>query len=594
MNRARDFRDTVLPFALALCFLGTHAAAAAGQLSPGTATRSLVTYAVDCSAVAKGDGSLQRPLHTLAEANALLLKPGDRLLFKRASTCKGQLQPHGSGSESAPISIGAYGAGPLPRIEANPGDEFALRLFNQSFWEISSLDLKGGTTYGLFAGGDAPVLHHIHLRNLRVHDVRGLMKRKESGLVVINASGTGIGFDDIEVDGILASNTTQWSGIFVSGASHVRIRNSIAHDMQGDGIVVFESRDAIISRSLAWHTGMQHQLTIGTPNAIWTWHCSDCTVEDNEAFLADSPGVDGGAFDIDFGNTRNTVQRNFGHDTVGYCVAVFGAFGPTTDSVVADNVCLNNGTSPRLAQRQGALLLMTWQGGSLNGVDLRGNRIDWQPPGNTPAVQSGGDLHAAGVTLHANEIWSSASSFVNPKLKYSGVRDRYIAYDLPAAQTAFAALPETDSTLAAAPAGAVRSGAFGIAPSGTGGWQLVVAVPANTFRNDGGNDLRGTFVAFKSAALQYGHAGLEVKLVSDDGAAEMANDWQLAEGGVMLDLKAVNQVQAFSVKLISPQGEIKRHWDAYPSPVELGLALRQNVGLPDFSHLEFENVRARD
>ena len=70
---------------------------------------------------------------------------------------------------------------------------------------------------------------------------------------------------------------------------------------------------------------MQDTQTIGTPNAIWTWMCDDCTVQRSEAYLTDSPGVDGGAFDIDYGNTKNSVIDNYGHDTQGYCVAVFGA-----------------------------------------------------------------------------------------------------------------------------------------------------------------------------------------------------------------------------------------------------------------------------
>jgi Right handed beta helix region len=572
-------------------------------------------YYVNCgSTAASSDGSLQSPIRTLAEANALLLRPGDNLLFKRGSTCNGALRPLGSGNEAAPIRIGAYGEGSLPRIEARSTDESALRLFNQSFWEISSLDLKGGTNYGFFAGGDAPSLPHIYLRDLRVHDVRGALKQKASGLVVIKPSGKGFTFQDVDLDGVLASNTTQWSGIYIAGASQVRIRNSMVHDVQGDGIVVFEARDATIARSVAWHTGMQHQLTIGTPNAIWTWHCIDCTVEDNEAFLTDSPGVDGGAFDIDFGNTRNTVRRNFGHDTVGYCVSILGAFGPTTDSVVADNLCLNNGMSPRLAQRQGAVLLMTWRGGSLKGVEVRGNRVDWQPPGETPAVQSGADLNAAGITLRENEIYSTGDSFVSSDLKYIGERNRYVVasgdpVDLSAAQKAFAALPENGSILAPAPPGTIRTGAFGLPTTNTRDWQLIAFAPASMLRGDRGDILRGTLVELKSAALQFVRAGLEVKLVSEGGAAELttaqaavpkltvtelANDWLFAEDGITLKQESSNQDNHFSVKLISPRGEVVREWNTYPPPVELGLALRQNLGPPNFGHLKLENVRATD
>jgi hypothetical protein len=131
---------------------------------------------------------------------------------------------------------------------------------------------------------------------------------------------------------------------------------------------------------------MQDTETIGTPNAIWTWMCRDCTVRHNEAFLTDSPGVDGGAFDIDYGNDNNIVEENFGHDTQGYCVAVFAAGWVTGNSIVRNNVCAANGLSPRLARRQGAIFLSTWNAGKIRGLQITDNRIFWSPPLTTPAI----------------------------------------------------------------------------------------------------------------------------------------------------------------------------------------------------------------
>jgi Right handed beta helix region len=565
--------------------------------SSGSA-RHPTTYFVDCASKSLGgDGSQHSPLSTLAQVNALSLQAGDSVLFKRGSTCKGELQPRGSGVDGAPIRIGAYADGPLPHIETAPSDQAALRLFNQSFWEISSLDLAGGTTYGFFAGGDQATLHHLYLRDVSVHDVRGPLKCKESGLVVISMPGEHGNFDDVQLDGVAAYNTTQWAGIFVSGASHVRVRNSTVHDVQGDGIVVFRAKDAVITRSLAWHTGMQHQLTIGTPNAIWTWNCTDCTVEDNEAFLTDSPGVDGGSFDIDTGNIRNTVQRNFGHDTAGYCVSIFGALVPTTDSLVADNLCLNNGMSPRLAQRQGAILLMTWQGGTLNGAAIRGNRIYWNSSGDAPAVQSGGNLQATGVTLRANEISSTGLALVDPMLRYTGDHNHYALSndaDREAAMPAFVALHETSSTLTVDTRESSHKGHFGFAATNTNGWRLELSVPAWMLDEGKDDELRATLIQLKSAALQFGHCGLKVTIRGDTSMATLVKDWSLQADGIALDTRPTNDVSRFSIKLISPNRNVIRGWNVCPSPVDLGFALRQNVGPPDFSRLPFEQVRATD
>jgi hypothetical protein len=543
------------------------------------------TYHVDCGSAATNNPSAEKTLHTLAEVNELELSPGDTLLFKRGATCRGALQPRGSGTETAPIRIAAYGEGSLPRIVDGFTDAAALRLNNQQFWEIESLDISGSTTYGVLVESATATMHHIVLRDLLVHNVRGALKHKESGLVVLHSTGKGDSFDGVLVDGVQAFDTTQWSGIFVSDAAHVQVLNSIAHDVQGDGIVVFSSHDAVIAHSLAWHTGMQHQETIGTPNAIWTWRCTNCIVEDNEAFLADSPGVDGGAFDIDFGNSHNTVRRNYGHDTDGYCVSVFGAFGPTTASVVEDNLCRANGLAPRLAQRQGAILLMTWQGGSINGLAVKNNRVEWNPPGDTPVVRGGADLQATGVVFSGNQIHSTGISFIDPELKYAGDHNIYSvssvgASELAAAKMRFLKLPESNSTIQ------VWNGPQVSRAAGT--WSLVTTDSSDS----GGRDrMRTTLVQLMSASLQFGHAGLRVTLAGDADVLALATDWQLPEAGVVLQARAPGTPP--SLKLISPADEIIREWNN-PGCVELGSALNEHLGRPNFAFLPFEDVRATD
>jgi len=210
------------------------------------------------------------------------------------------------------------------------------------------------------------------------------MKNKDNGLVVVGPSSAHAVFSDILVDGVDAAHTNQWAGILIGGGpfyfppefplnSHITVRNSSVQDVYGDGIILFRDSDSLIETSVAWQTGMQPTETIGTPNAIWTWTCTDCTVRDNEAFLTDSPGVDGGAYDIDWANTRNTVERNYAHDTQGYCIAVFAAGYVTSQSLVHDNLCIDNGLSPRLAALQGAVYLHTWSGGVLRGLHIDHN-----------------------------------------------------------------------------------------------------------------------------------------------------------------------------------------------------------------------------
>jgi hypothetical protein len=152
----------------------------------------------------------------------------------------------------------------------------------------------------------------------------------------------------------VAEHTNQWAGILIGGGPFpyasdaslnncVMVRNSSVQDVYGDGIILFRDSAGVVETSTAWQTGMQPTQTIGTPNAIWAWTCSDCTVRDNEAFLTDSPGADGGAYDIDWDNTRNAVERNYAHDTQRDCIAVF----VISQNIVRNNLCIDNGMSPK-------------------------------------------------------------------------------------------------------------------------------------------------------------------------------------------------------------------------------------------------------
>ena len=380
------------------------------------------SFFVDCSAPVGGDGAAAHPWNSLEIAEAHVFTPGDTIALARGSECKGSFSPKGSGAKDSLIRLTAYGEGPRPRIVASSTDRQALLLFNQEYWQVDSLDLSGGNTYGVFVSGDAGVLHHIYLKNLLVHDVfGGDMKNKDNGLVVVGPSKLGAYFDDVLIDDVHAAHTNQWAGILVGGGpfyipndayinQHVIIRNSTVHDMYGDGIVLFRDAQSVIRASAAWETGMQPTQTIGTPNAIWTWTCTDCTVEDNEAFLTDSPGVDGGAYDIDWATTRNRVEQNYAHDTQGYCVAVFGAGYVTQDAVVRNNVCVNNGLSPRMSGTEGAVYFHTWDNGKIDGLTVEKNLIDWSPPTpGAPIVNDKGTMFGdPGAILRDNTVRSTS------------------------------------------------------------------------------------------------------------------------------------------------------------------------------------------
>ena len=554
--------------------------------------------------------------------------PGDTIRLRRGTKCDGPLTPRGSGAEGAPIRLTAFGEGPRPKLAAPRTSEEALRLFNQQYWDIDSLDISGGNTYGIFISGNNGILHHIHLSNLLVHDVfGGELKHKESGLVTISPGSVNEHFDDVLVNDVNAWNTNQWVGIVVGGgdlgyppesdwSTNAVIRNSTVHDVQGDGIVLFRIRNGAIQSSVAWNTGMQITQTIGTPNAIWTWMCDDCTVQNNEAYLTDSPGVDGGAYDIDYGNTKNSVIDNYGHDTQGYCVAVFGAGFVTRESVVRGNLCINNGRSPRMAKYQGAIFLLSWNGGSIDGLTMEDNTVYWNPFENVPALLNEAIIKAGSATFRNNTFYSTSPWLVDSNTTPSFTQNHYSYFGAAnpewrfgtqmfnsLAQAQSSLHQETGSSFAQHPLSqwpAMRqsSGTFDYKTGESPGvahpessWRLSCVLPISFDANGLLDDAAlQQIVVLKSLSQQYRPQGLHVTLRVISRDAQVFKSTAFRNAITDLGLQGITLEQSTGggseqTTLFSPRGTVAGQWNGFAGPVQLGLALRQSLGEPIYAQM---------
>jgi hypothetical protein len=598
----RILRRAIL-FALAAALL--FAGRGAGGQTTG------VHWFVDCSQANSGDGSSAHPWNSLAAAQAHPFAAGDRIALARGTVCHGSFSPQSSGAEGSPIRLTAYGQGPRPRIVATAKDRQVLSLFNQEYWQIDSLDLSGANKYGIFVSGDKGTLHHIYLKNLFAHDVQGgAMKNKDNGLVVVGPSSRDAIFNDVLVDGVIAAHTNQWAGILLGGGnyayapdaplnSHVTVRNSSVQDVYGDGIVLFRDSDSLIETSTAWQTGMQPTQTIGTPNAIWTWTCTDCTVRDNEAFLTDSPGVDGGAYDIDWDNTRNTVERNYAHDTQGYCIALFAAGYVTRESVVRDNLCIDNGLSPRLAALQGAVYVHAWNDGVLRGLRMEHNTIRWNPPVATAAaIVDDAATGAEPATFTGNRIESAAPLFYRTNAQFAPSANTYRYTG--AGDARFTLGDRREVTLGALQAAGIEKGTTmepkldqGTAP----------ARPATSLRLDATVDFaldadgllasgpRAQLMVLRSLAAQYGSAALSVTVhlrSAQNSSAEEAT----AQANALLDLDAGSirferdGKQAGVLRLLAADGRLLKQWSGFQNAATLGGAVRARLGAPHFATMQ--------
>ncbi|WP_348270183.1 right-handed parallel beta-helix repeat-containing protein [Edaphobacter paludis] len=588
-------------------------------------------YFVDCSSRINGNGeSSTSPWNSLQSFQAKVFSPGDVIQLRRGTECRGSLWPKGSGSTDYPIRLTAYGEGARPKVVAGTSAQETLRLFDQQYWDIDSLDLSGGTTYGIFVSGTKGILHHIHLSNLAVHDVfGGPMKNKDNGLVMFSPGSVDQHFDDVLLDGVTAWNTNQWVGIMIGGGNlgyppesvwntNAVIRNSTVHDVQGDGIVLFRVRGGSIDSSVAWNTGMQITQSIGTPNAIWTWMCDDCTVEGNEAYLTDSPGVDGGAFDIDYGNTKDSVIDNYGHDTQGYCVAIFGAGFVTRQSVVRGNLCINNGRSPRMANYQGAIFLLSWNDGSIDGLTMENNTVYWSPYENAPALLNQGNIKPGTAVFRNNTIYSTAPWMVDSNTSLSLAQNHYSYFGAGTPEwrygtsrfTSLTAMQgdshqETGSSLSQhvlqqwprvyeLNAELEQTKAASAVPreqQQIKGWVLSCLLPVSLDANGMMSDaaLR-QMVVLKSLSQQYRALGLQVKLRMTSPDAQLFKTEAFHNAVVDLDLAGITTEQdsgsgVEQTMLLMPGGKIVARWKGFTGPSTLGLALRRWMGEPNYSQM---------
>ena len=97
------------------------------------------SFYIDCSALTNGNGTLSSPWNNFTTINNTTLS-GDSVLLKRGVTCegKGTLSPKGSGTAAARNIIATYpntNDRSAPRAWIKAGNNTAIKLFNQSFWD---------------------------------------------------------------------------------------------------------------------------------------------------------------------------------------------------------------------------------------------------------------------------------------------------------------------------------------------------------------------------------------------------------------------------------------------------------------------------
>jgi len=390
---------------------------------------SATSYYIDCSKASNGSGTQSNPWNGLASPNEHTFVAGDKIYLKRGTTCSGIFEPSGSGSSTAPITVNAYGSGALPIINGGSANWTDFYLWNQSYWTVENIELLGGEYWGINieAAGNATV-SGITITNVVATGATVVSEnRGDSGEISVAADGSDSStISNVAISGVTAGNTTASEGIFISAGnnqsmsgakgSNISVTGSTVANVYGDGILVVDANNVTLNSNIVTKSGECPCTGSNTPGAIWVWNSSNAVMSWNESYENNSWGGDGGGLDIDFWNTNVTVENNYIHDNKGYCVSVFGASDEVTvNSIIRFNVCINNDAQSSSIV-QGDFFLNTWDGGSLDGVEIYNNTSYW-----TASLQDDYELMDNNATFSGSNPSFYKNNLVYSTLQYPDI-----------------------------------------------------------------------------------------------------------------------------------------------------------------------------
>lgn len=375
-------RAAVLAAAAAVTVAGTALAApaVADPASVGTTTVVSATapapavFYVSCkSGTAAGDGSSSRPWTSLAKVTSHgAFRPGERVLLKRGTTCKGSVTVHGSGTASAPIVLGAYGSGAKPTI-AGGGTKSgtgAVQLVNVAYWSVQDLHITNTTGVWntkvaraglLFRSTNSVRQFGLVAQRLTVDKVDsnpGLpASNRRYGGIVAQTSSRGTGFGGM----LIKSNAVNGVGRTGIGVFNTAYPRSSDHDVhitgnrltwiRGDSIITSGVDVGRVDHNVSAHGSNISKCSVkqcgrmGGPTtanaAIWPTMSSLIRIDHNEVYGEHKAAGDGSGIDIDLGAHKITVEQNYLHDNERGGVMFCGA----RDTTVRFNVLQNNGES---------------------------------------------------------------------------------------------------------------------------------------------------------------------------------------------------------------------------------------------------------
>jgi hypothetical protein len=250
----------------------------------------------------------------------------------------------------------------------------AVLLDNVEYYEVNNLEITNtgptrvaGRTGLLISVNDFGVAHHIHLKNLYVHDVNGSNVKADGGGngIHFRCTGANARFDDLLIEnchlvrtdrnGITGKNDYCYPWWHWNPSTNVVIRGNLLEDIGGDGIVPIGCDGALVE-----HNTLRGGRQRANDHAagIWPWGCKNTVIQFNE--VSGMRGtLDGQGFDSDYECSGTIIQYNYSHDNDGGFLLVC-APGDSDyacrNSIIRYNISQNDGSDSRIFHISGKTL----------------------------------------------------------------------------------------------------------------------------------------------------------------------------------------------------------------------------------------------
>lgn len=365
-RRSRDERpeEFTIPIRRIALIAAIGAALIGAAVPPASAAPAQSDFYVDCAAKSAGNGTAAKPWRSLGTVNAHgVFAPGDRILLKRGTVCKGTLVPKGSGQPGKSIVLGDYGSAKKAKPTVAGGgtgmETATLTLRNQSYWSVQDLHItnrgKGRSTTvhraGVLLKNDkGGYLNSITVQRLTVDNVTSKLfyskhhdARDWGGIVVHTVDrGAGDGFNDLKilnntVTGVGRTGITTSNREYPDGAdSNVRIAGNTVSATKGDGVILRGAVNARVDHNTVKHASNMWPCPqclkvkgMGANAGIWATWSRDSTIDHNNVYGTNVGHGDGEGIDLDILAERVMVQYNWIHDNNGGGVLFCGSKSST-------------------------------------------------------------------------------------------------------------------------------------------------------------------------------------------------------------------------------------------------------------------------